>query len=865
MSSLGSCGTGPTVISPTHALGIGSVGFVRQELGQSTGTGLMEGMLYYLSPRQHRSHQRKYSVEEFHEKNQRFLKKAKLQQNSPQQYKHSPRIPRQNLRSDTPPRSRGGHQKLASIQNDIWEEHSDHTGPQYQERRTNNYKIHDSVTLSSSEISNSDSDERISLLPPSGISSQEYVREPSQRNARIQKRARDIDRNHWYSDNSNKRPGQSFQQMNVGKNRCTRFDDQSPLKNVDKIKRHKKQRRRKKRRDEKKFGRRLRHRFDFEETDSTDDSASSSSERMDYRQWTKKRTKFFERERAELISQWKAEAQVEAAKAKALEEKNQWHRNLGRAIVEIFTSFASKTFYFFTIAETFISNLPSTIGAVALAIVTLGVVWFKYAEENLDSCEPVHFHSSQCSFPEFPGCFICDTDVRMYKVAVNFHFICSAVAGVLISAFGLKIVLATRVVLDELSSPTTASPAGLICMTIVCVFAGRGWIGQFLVSAAAAVHLCLAIWFIYCALAYRIMPDPSWFPNTVAIGLSAVKTWLYYPMSGHFLMAICLALLFFFFPISLIRVTLNRKISAPVGWIQMSAPSIALYALTIMAQPSFEEEQPDVTNFQHVHRMIYLPCMHFLFGLAVIGVTSSVQSLYVRWDDFKKKEFSPAHTAFCFPTLAHANAIQAYRAAVNSFSDTPSGTPFKITIYIYWVIVLVVGTIVTLYVTYKFFSMLPNWTQIDVSDEVEPPAPYETRLTLENVITTGETLRQPFVSPAVLQANETGALVMLPRDNERGHRYVRTRRLTALGFEPIMEWSELNIEREVLLDWVGKNPPRRRKRTLSVPGIDFNYGYADFGFGNSGVYGTIPRDSSLHNRSSSSNTAGVNYKIWQTQ
>jgi hypothetical protein len=215
-------------------------------------------------------------------------------------------------------------------------------------------------------------------------------------------------------------------------------------------------------------------------------------------------------------------------------------------------------------------------------------------------------------------------------------------------------------------------------MTTVCVFAGRGLVGQFLVSVAAGMHLCLAIWFIYCALAYHIMPEPSWFPNTVGIGLSAVKAWLYYPMSGHLLMAvsshsmrpacailsltdplssqISLSLNFFFFPISLIRVTLNKKISAPVGWIQMSAPAISLYALTIMAQPSFEEEHPDVTKFERVHRMIYLPCMHFLFALAVLGVLSSVQSLITRWDDFKKKEFSPAHAAFCFrtgPLLIH--------------------------------------------------------------------------------------------------------------------------------------------------------------------------------------------------------------------
>lgn len=43
-------------------------------------------------------------------------------------------------------------------------------------------------------------------------------------------------------------------------------------------------------------------------------------------------------------------------------------------------------------------------------------------------------------------------------------------------------------------------------------------------------------------------------------------------------------------------------------------------------------------------------------------------------------------------------------------------------------------------------------------------------------------------------------------------------------------------EREILLDWVARNKPRRRNRTLSVPGIDFNYGVAGVGSG-TGVYG----------------------------
>lgn len=271
----------------------------------------------------------------------------------------------------------------------------------------------------------------------------------------------------------------------------------------------------------------------------------------------------------------------------------------------------------------------------------------------------------------------------------------------------------------------------------------------------------------------------------------------------------------------------------------MSAPNISLYALTIMAQPSFEEEHPDVTDFQKVHRMVYLPCMHFLFVLCVIGMLASCASLIVRWKEFRKLPFSPAHAAFCNPTLSHANAVQSYLAAVNSFSSLPPHSLFTSALYYYWVFFLVAGTGVTLVVASKFLYSLPKWTHFDDAvDEIEPPAPYETSMTATNLISTGETLVQPFVSPAILQANETGALV-LTRDAQGHQHYRRTRKVTALGFEPIMDALSMERERDVLLDWVGKNPPRRRHRTLSVPGIDFSYG-AHIGTG-SGVYGMSPQ------------------------
>lgn len=272
----------------------------------------------------------------------------------------------------------------------------------------------------------------------------------------------------------------------------------------------------------------------------------------------------------------------------------------------------------------------------------------------------------------------------------------------------------------------------------------------------------------------------------------------------------------------------------------MSAPAAALCSLTIMAQPSFEEEYPDITIFQRVHRMLYLPVMHFLFANCIIGAISSVQSLISRWNGFIQKEFSPAHAAFCFPALAHANSIQAYRSAIFAFSDLQSNTTFMNVLNIYWILVLGGSSLATIVITSRFFYMLPSWTKVDVENEIEPPAPSET--IMSEVILAGQTLRQDLVSAAVLQANEAGVLVRVPGRQGGRARYARTRKVTALGFEPIMDLIELNEERDKLLEWVAKNPPRQRKRTLSVPGITTNI--ASFGANNRGVYSGLPPSSS---------------------
>jgi hypothetical protein len=133
-------------------------------------------------------------------------------------------------------------------------------------------------------------------------------------------------------------------------------------------------------------------------------------------------------------------------------------------------------------------------------------------------------------------------------------------------------------------------------------------------------------------------------------------------------------------------------------------------------------------------------------------------------------------------------------------------------------------------------------------NDIEPPAPCQTAMSLASMVSSGDALVQPFVSPAILQANEAGALVFT-RDSQGVVKYARTRKVTALGFEPIMDSIEVDLEREFLLDWVTRNAPRRRNRTLSVPpGIDFNHG-ASFGSGNAGVYGVM-EDRSIRSSSS---------------
>lgn len=102
----------------------------------------------------------------------------------------------------------------------------------------------------------------------------------------------------------------------------------------------------------------------------------------------------------------------------------------------------------------------------------------------------------------------------------------------------LKAALAWRVVVDELSDPTKSTPMGVVCITMICVFAGRGAVGEAVVLVTSAFHLMLAIWFYRMTYKYGMLPDPSWFPNTIGMAYASIKTWLYFPVPGKIMMTV---------------------------------------------------------------------------------------------------------------------------------------------------------------------------------------------------------------------------------------------------------------------------------------------------------------------------------------
>ena len=113
--------------------------------------------------------------------------------------------------------------------------------------------------------------------------------------------------------------------------------------------------------------------------------------------------------------------------------------------------------------------------------------------------------------------------------------------------------------------------------------------------------------------------------------------------------------------------------------------------------------------------------------------------------------------------------------------------------------------------TGEFLRHLPSWCQLDVEDDEMPPEPEKTIVSqLLRRGDAGDSMNQSFVSAAVLQANESGALVRVLRDGEM--KYVRSRRMPSMGFDPIMNVSELVSERDQLLQRIAYAPIPSRDR-----------------------------------------------------
>ena len=280
----------------------------------------------------------------------------------------------------------------------------------------------------------------------------------------------------------------------------------------------------------------------LEDTNDNDDDNNQEDDQD--KMYIEKFMEDLNKERDTLKEKWKQEFEQEQL------QQEQQGRNisssLSSSLINNFKerfvlSLLQPIFRFLSYAEVFISNIPLTIGAVGLSWVTQGTIWFKFMEETIDICHPTFYNSPHCNYPEFPGCFECDTSNPIYISVVTFHYFCHCIALTCCVLFLLKCIIAWAVVYDELKNPATMTPIGVVCITLICVSAGRfGIVGETTVLIVSAFHVLMSFWFLYMAIfVFRLQPDPSWFPCTVGIAYAAVKTWLSYPPIGFWLMVLC--------------------------------------------------------------------------------------------------------------------------------------------------------------------------------------------------------------------------------------------------------------------------------------------------------------------------------------
>ncbi len=75
-----------------------------------------------------------------------------------------------------------------------------------------------------------------------------------------------------------------------------------------------------------------------------------------------------------------------------------------------------------------------------------------------------------------------------------------------------------------------------------------------------------------------------------------------------------------------------------------------------------------------------------------------------------REEFSPAHTAYSFPLLMQALAVQSYRSGLDFFADADAAVDpgLKTALHVYWVVLVVVGTLTALTCIITYLVLLPS-------------------------------------------------------------------------------------------------------------------------------------------------------------
>jgi hypothetical protein len=249
-----------------------------------------------------------------------------------------------------------------------------------------------------------------------------------------------------------------------------------------------------------------------------------------------------EKERESLIEKWRAEFEAELEADLQVKEQQAGKGSSVYQLIKFLEVCLQDASSAIATVEVMICNMPLSISASALSWATLGVVWYKFGAEHLTmqgKCKVVNFHDAENTYPkEFPGSFSCDPTL-WYKGFLYFHFLCHSFAALLAFIFILKVLLSWKSVHDDLTNPVTATPVGVICITLEVLFAAAGDIGSLGVILTSIFHSIFAVWYVYVSVAkFKLLPDPSWFPGTVGLAYAAVKSWLISNATGKLFLGV---------------------------------------------------------------------------------------------------------------------------------------------------------------------------------------------------------------------------------------------------------------------------------------------------------------------------------------